>query len=279
MKKLALCVAVVLMASVIASAGTNGLLAYWNFEGTANDVSGYGTAANLTMNAGATLVSEGGRNALLGGGYVDSTKWDDRVLGGVQVPKLDNNPALSPGNTGLTYSFWTKPQNVNQQWTLAVGFDGWGLRVFTMDSGYIADLQTSQNGWNPGQAWQGADWSGGVWNNPSLAWHHIVYTYDHVAGRTRGYIDGVLKTDMLKTDWELPGTWWADSTDRFFIAKDPTSAFIDDVMVFSGACNDATALGLYNGTYDAFSAPINVPEPTTMALLGLGAISLIRRKK
>jgi hypothetical protein len=275
LKKLAVSLAVVLMVSSIASADLPhpwgiSLLGYWNFEGNTNDVSGYGTPANAFLTGGATLTTNAGRkclSAVNGGaliGYND--KWDD--IRGYPAYQIENN---TPRGRGITLSVWVKPNNVDEQWKFLFGSStGWGARIFSMNSGALADCQDSSSGWDPVQVWQGSDWSGGVPNGPSLAWHNIIYAYDYAVQENRMYIDGVLRATSNKGP--AYSGWWAATTDQFGIGTDNGTngynGFIDDAMIFYGAAD----------AQDAYEIYIHTPEPATMALLGLGAVVLRRRK-
>jgi hypothetical protein len=284
LKKLVMCLAVVLMVSSIANADFwypwgLGLLGYWNFEGNANDVSGYGNPANATLFGGATLTTEAGRNCLsavnggaivVGNGINGNEKWDDIRGWDSPVIQAGTNPPRLRGS-GITLSVWVKPNNVDEQWKFLLGMStGWGARIFSMNSGALADCQDSDDGWNPVQAWQGSDWSGGIPNGPSLAWHNIIYAYDYKVQENRMYIDGVLRATANKGP-ALTG-WWAASTDQFGIGTDngtnSYNGFIDDVIIYSGAADNEDAYEIY----------ISTPEPATMTMLGLGVLALIRRK-
>jgi hypothetical protein len=278
MKKL-VTLMVVLMVSTLASA--NGLLGYWDFNGTSNDVSGYADPADAYLTGSASLVTEAGRQALKasgGGAFVAyNDKWDDiRGFGAQQLP---SGPLRG---SGITLSLWTKSLT-NNQWKPLFGMaeTGWGARLFTMDSGTLGDVQDSDNGWNPVNLWQGNDWNGGVSGAPWLAWHHILYTYDYTVQENRLYIDGVLRQNLDKG--AAFNGWWAASTDTLIIGAkvsgaDSAEAYIDDAAIFSGSADLADAQFLFNGGSPLLVDIQSVPEPATMTMLGLGVLALIRRK-
>lgn len=106
--------------------------------------------------------------------------------------------------------------------------------------------------------------------NGNQMWHHIAITYDASTGVTEAYLDGA-----------FAGTFTQDGT------LDPTSflvigghrngtsrnfhGMIDDVAVFDEVISTDYIGNLAGGN--------PVPEPATLMLLGLGGLSLLRKRR
>ena len=64
-----------------------------------------------------------------------------------------------------------------------------------------------------------------------------------------------------------------------YFTKIPDGMLIDDFAIISGAMDDATVANIYAIGLQGVSVENAVPEPTTIALLGLGGLALLRRKR
>lgn len=110
----------------------------------------------------------------------------------------------------------------------------------------------------------------GAYSDTSLndhEWHHVVGTYD---GSTTlsVYVDGVdvasvpasgtfYSADVFKIGWD---DWRSDESGRWFTGS------VDDVRIWSRALSEPEIQSL-------------VPEPATIALLAIGGLAIIRRKR
>ncbi len=127
-----------------------------------------------------------------------------------------------------------------------------------------------------------ADAGNGVFSNidqrnspPPAGWHHIAMVRDRVNDIHRLYINGVVAVENLST----PGGLDVDDTGthNLFIGGDffntslgrinkPYQGTIDFVKISSGALDPSEF------------TMVDIPEPTSLALLGLGGIFLVRRR-
>lgn len=108
-------------------------------------------------------------------------------------------------------------------------------------------------------------------------WHHVVATGSDSAGELKLYVDGVLvdTNSSLTNDATMNGAAFAVGAARFTddAGTRPFDGLIDEFALY-GTVLDATAVSTH---YNAGIAPI--PEPSSTALLGLGGLALIMRRR
>lgn len=104
-------------------------------------------------------------------------------------------------------------------------------------------------------------------------WHHLAGTYDGYYYRI--YIDGALNNSVAATGnigaWGTGGDWGIGIELQNLTTTLPDTAFvgwIDDVRIYSDV-RTLTQIQELSG----------IPEPTTVALLGLGGLFLLRRRR
>ena len=100
------------------------------------------------------------------------------------------------------------------------------------------------------------------------AWHHVAVTYDSGTSTKHLYFDGVeLGSGLVVTnDLNVQGINFRIGTDRS--GANSFNGLIDDVRVYSDAQSASQIAAL-----------AAVPEPSTTALLGLGGLALILRRR
>lgn len=100
-------------------------------------------------------------------------------------------------------------------------------------------------------------------------WHHIGLSV--TGGNVTIYVDGVARASAAYTGSGTATVFQIGS--RFGDGNRSVTAQIDDVSVWDGALSDAQMLTLSS------NAATVVPEPTSTALLGLGGLALILRRR
>ena len=209
---------------------TNGLVAYYPFNGNANDASGNGN--NGTVN-GATLTED--RFGITNAAY--SFNGIDNYIGfaGVPTSQVDN----------WTMTAWVKPESLSQpeslnQVEVAVTM---GYNDPINGDGYAFCI----NG--PGEATEGELFGifGGVaWINSGFTitstnhWYQLVMLRS--SGVTSFYVNGVSTPDSTTTSPSTPTSFRIGSENglRFF------NGAIDDVRIYNRALSAAEIQALYN---------------------------------
>lgn len=202
--------------------------------------------------------------------------------------------------------------HIGQQWSMAfwVKVDSTDVgtwheypKVFSCPN-YEIDLHSSGDSasyfWPWDQSWNDWDFAMAPTNSYEDTWMHMAVTFD---GTTFSqYINGTLamtKDDFVtafdEETWDdisngvlgddLP--YWIDHPLRIGTQADGPNngsengylvGALDDFSIWGNAYLEADAVaGLYDGSYDALTAP-TVPEPATLMILAAGGL-LMRRKR
>jgi len=152
----------------------SGLVSWWKFNGTTNDVTGNG---NNPTNNGATLTT--GQNGLANGAY--AMAGGDINLGS---PSSINNLAAS----GFSYSIWVERTGTSSyQWPIIMG--GTDTHTFYgIRSQSYGDSMTVEYGTSP---YSGSTFAAFGWSSmPLNTWHLVTITYS--GGALLYYFDGNL---------------------------------------------------------------------------------------
>lgn len=206
---------------------TNGLVAWWPFNGNANDESGNGN--NGTVN-GATLTTD--RNGNANSAYYFSSSGCGT--------RIDVNVNTTSIQTGLTMSVWV----------MNVGSGCIGPRLL--------EFWPGSNG--PGMAQWGTDYNLGIWGMGSLTstgfscaasipmsannvWAHLVYTNDGTVGKF--YKNGVLVTSVQSTGNPILASSAAFGRMNH-PAYDAYNGNLDDIGIWNRALTPCEIQTLYN---------------------------------
>lgn len=182
------------------------------------------------------------------GGDVLSTVQGHRYVAGTQ--DIDLNVS------GFTWSLWVKSDS-----------------VANLDEGADVIIGSRNGGWNKVQADGTSSMFTMSYDIDDDTWHHIAYTGSStVDGGAAFWIDGV------KAAFDLTHSRLADNTKMEIGGSDRYSemwdGLMDDIAIYDTVLTDAQIISLAGG-----ASPTTIPEPTTTALLGLGGLALILRRR
>jgi MYXO-CTERM domain-containing protein len=260
--------------------GKASLVAHYTFDEGAsattatNEVSGSSTGAvgNLVTTGVAGI--SGNAYSFTGGAAQDNI---------VDMGNASFLPSITAGG-GYTLSAWIKSTESDGNRNVVV-FAG-----DNTDSNSYIDLGTSNDGGlaTPGQAYMrnrvdtnGAGASGTFGGDSNVViddqWHHIAMTADASTLTINLYVDGV----FAATDSISPGSSGNfPILNNFEIGRlgrsspvDGYAGLVDDVQVYDEALSDSEVSYLFANPGQA------VPEPGSLALAGLGFLTLVRRRR
>lgn len=253
MKKLLGCLLVMVLACA-ANATDFQLLAHWDFEGTAGTTSIVDTVSGraATIMGGASLNGTGGVELAGGtsGQYVDLGASLGSLLGSLGSYRIEITFNWDGTATGGAQKWWTFSQDGTVTFAM--------LTAVTTNEGYTRyqyrrDASDTQANRSYGYSLVGYNTT-------------IAIEYDENLG-TSGF--GAVRT-LKDGSQEAYATQTRDlsftelgNTNRNYIGKSP----YDAGNYFDGEVLDFKIYGVV------------VPEPTTIAMLGIGALSLIRKRK
>jgi hypothetical protein len=251
-RKVVFLICLVGVLSMVGSASA-ALVAQYEFNGNFNDSSGNGL--NGTPNG----------NAKVENGYLvlDNTAGQPS-----SYVDLGDNPAYFDITTAITLAAWVIPDiEIAKDKPIVQNGDEVGIKVKSNDT-----LEMYFHGSN--LSWY-------VTNIPPATvadmfadgkFHHVAGTYDSAVGELKLYVDGLLRATNTSPAVIPIGTLINLSTHPVNIGRDSkntTRLFtgkIDDVRIYNQALTGAEVMAL-------------IPEPATVAMLGLGGLALLRRRK
>lgn len=262
-----------------------GLVAYYPFNGNANDMSAHGNHGNVTNLTLTTGVNGDSNGAYQFGGYYNQ--------GHIRIP---NSESLRFSD-GFTFACYIKPTS----WG---GMDGWANYVATGGNQCIFAKSTDRNGphmsfsgddsymnvgvgtMHSGSQWTTISSNGQFQGNHKDEWVHIAVTYSKTQARL--YIDGNLvnqrnitadfntlnANDFYLGAFPLPGSW----AEWWY----PMNGVMDEVRIYNRALNavEVNELAMDNGNRHPFKlskrqVTLAVGETVTVNMLnGSGSYSV-----
>lgn len=255
-------IALACVACEAAIATQSGLVGYWNFnEGSGtviHDLSGFGNDGVLVNATASTWTTSGFGGALSFGGVTGS--------GSTRV-EIADSASLRLSNS-FTFAAMVNCQNVFRDAPIFAkegpggALSYWFGNFGASGAGHWGAL-LDQDG---NQSW---DFNGRDQGNcPANVWVHLATTWD---GHTVSYyMNGELTNT---TSWN--GTIHASDA-RLFIGSNSEYTFQGNATAYEGSLDE---LRIYNTALSAGEIRALVPEPSAAAILGLGALLLIRRKR
>ncbi len=228
------------------SYGTITTTAYYNMDGNPAGMDVYGTP---TVTGDAPAGAGSGSTASVN---VDGDDWYN----------LGSNPLPGADNYGI------------EVWAKADALDGFNFLVAAGTN--YGGISLVQVGNQMGVLAQGAGWAVPVVYDIVIGeWHH--YAAVSNGGTVEFYVDGILIDSGANNAKPIQDSFTIGANDKVDggSAGSATPTFEG---AWKGSIDDVHVFGFEAGQFDA--ADLNsIPEPATLCLLGLGGLSLIRRKR
>jgi len=255
-------------------------------------------AATVSPNTGSLGAAANGSNAdtvTFGPGAVTAGNDQSAVYDGVSGTKttVPFQSALNPASSSpFTVEFWARPTASDNDDAPVSNRVSAGNR-----SGWVFFQRADATGWNfrmyngvgSGLGW---DLTGGTATLNS--WSHVVATWDGSAAQL--YVNGALADNT--NDPAATGAYNASAAADFILAAtdsgSPYAGSVDETAFYPTALSAATILNHFNtassATPGAYQSLVrsdgallqlsnNVPEPSSIVLMGLGGVALIRRRR
>ena len=236
--------------ALIAGSSSAGIVAYYDFEGDVLDGSGEGnngTHASTATFSGDTAGAVSGTQSLVIGdpnNYVTVAHSSSLAFSGGQA----------------SFSLWLK-SNSPGAWNK---FMDKGNVFLAERRNNNADGRLLVNGGNAGNI-------GNLGNIVNGSWNHIVVTLDN--GSFQSYLNGTAfhsgtyTGGLTTTDALVLGAGNTSGLDAF-------EGFLDEVAIYDQVLTQENVTALNAG-----ADPTSIPEPGSLALLGLGGLLVARRRR
>lgn len=253
--------AILAFAAPTDAAIVDGLVEYWELDGDYN-------AAVDPSRAGTLVTTGSGSGTFVSGKFGQAIDLENSANNQayVSIGGDENTMDFTGGN--MSISMWYTTESLYTNWqTLAGKGEGDGWRIARASS---STTGLTFSGRKPHNFDAELDEPG---------WHHIVATVEGGV-RTDMYVDGALVAS------DTSGYNLQNRNNPMQIGGNPDAGGrgwdgnIDDVAVWDRVLTPAEISSIYNGGAGASIASLTtVPEPSSLALLGLGGLALAFRKR
>jgi len=241
-------------AQVPSYVAATGLVAFWSFNGNANDVSGNGN--NGTVNGGAILTTNrlGAGNSAY---YFPSTGCASNIQANV------NTSSITASNA-ITVAFWAYRSGNG------CSVSALGPGVVEFGNCFTTCTDQLQFYWPDGQDIEvqekfpansiGQDYSSAAsFTNANNTWYHIAYSYDGTS--LKYYLNGILiKTTPLATTFQLNGNTTFGSFNPS--SNGALNGKLYDIGLWNRALTDCEVYALYSGDPSSSFAYNPLPDTT-----------------
>ena len=245
MKAAAIVIALVMQSNVM-GALLSDISAYWPADGNATDVVG---TNNGTLQNGASFDTGKFGQAFDLTGPSDLVQMSQPIKFTAAEDftiSLWVNQAVTPANSG--YIFETRQGQFS------------GFSVLTLSDNRIVMGGRADNGFILGGASQGPINNG--------QWYHVAAVFDRGAAELRLYIDGLLNATS-----SLAAASGFTASDKLFLGAVSSQ---NDAFNFNGLVDEVQ---VYERALTATEIQSLLPEPTSLALLALGGLMLVSRRR
>jgi hypothetical protein len=255
------------LSALLPFAASGALIAHYPLDTDASDASGNGYDGSVV--GGSVNFGQAGANGNTG----SSAAFPDN--GHIDVPF---NAALNPSS--YTVTLWANASSTNGFASPITSRDDVGGDPGSVH-GFILYNDNSGN-WNN---WTGTGGASGAWDTLSGGaisidtWTHLAFSYDAGTNTKSFYIDGSLADSKDAGALYSPNGTVESENLHIGSGADTGGAFffsgnIDDVSIWDTALDEAAILNIKNN-----GVASSIPEPTSLGLLALGCLGLVRRRR
>lgn len=263
MKKIAFSLVLVFSCVFVqAQIPTTSLVAWWPFNGNANDATGNGSNGTVS---GATLTADRFGNP-------NSAYSFDGISAKITIGTNGFVDALNTDN--LTVAFWEKTYsspNNDAQMICKNTYGSWSGYAFGSngtDQGYCNGPGTL-NFYTAASTMGDACANNAITTGTNLnTWFFIVGVYDGATATASIYVNGVLQNDIGARD--PSGSLSASSTNLVFGAHPSNLGFfkgaLDDIRIYKTKLSSSQIAALYNECVGVQQPPVSVTNPTNQVV-------------